>query len=359
MDELYERIKKKRMKAKIKKFMQSLVKLAPLFGVLIFILAMVLLSDNKIDRYVKKTAEIEQLIQENQLSEAKEKLDEIDNKSNYQRNLELYIELLNMEAQDADPLKIYEVCKNFNFTKIAEGDLDAAMRESYDKYNELYTSMKKQEEVESKKANAEKEYAQKKIWYDQFGDKAINVGMPSKAVDYCNTGKPAFHYYCTETDRKTKEKVNVNIYYWANLENNRYSTIYMKVVCRDKKISEVIRYGGTRYWGENNTPLFKVHKWDEEHYFTRSLDKELNVSKYKVGGYSPSSSGSTSGSSGSSGSTSGSSGSSGTSGSSGKQIFNGNSYDPDDYDSPEDFADDAWGNDFDDWDDAYDYWENW
>lgn len=55
MDELYERIKKKRRKAKIKKFMQSLVKLTPLFGVLIFILAMVLLSDNKIDRYVKNS----------------------------------------------------------------------------------------------------------------------------------------------------------------------------------------------------------------------------------------------------------------------------------------------------------------
>ena len=32
--------------------------------------------------------------------------------------------------------------------------------------------------------------------------------------------------------------------------------------------------------------------------------------------------------------------------------------DPDDYDNPDDFADDAWGTDFDDWDDAYDYWED-
>lgn len=32
--------------------------------------------------------------------------------------------------------------------------------------------------------------------------------------------------------------------------------------------------------------------------------------------------------------------------------------DPEDYDSPEDYADDAWGDDFDDYDDAYDYWEN-
>ena len=32
--------------------------------------------------------------------------------------------------------------------------------------------------------------------------------------------------------------------------------------------------------------------------------------------------------------------------------------DPDDYDTPEDFADDTWGDDFDDWDDAYEYWED-
>ncbi|SFL28909.1 hypothetical protein SAMN05216390_11726 [Lachnospiraceae bacterium KH1T2] len=32
--------------------------------------------------------------------------------------------------------------------------------------------------------------------------------------------------------------------------------------------------------------------------------------------------------------------------------------DPDDYDTPEDYADDAWGDDFDDWDEAYEYWED-
>lgn len=32
--------------------------------------------------------------------------------------------------------------------------------------------------------------------------------------------------------------------------------------------------------------------------------------------------------------------------------------DPDDFHSPEDFADEAWGDDFDDWDEAYDYWED-
>lgn len=42
----------------------------------------------------------------------------------------------------------------------------------------------------------------------------------------------------------------------------------------------------------------------------------------------------------------------------GNTTYNSLNFDPDDYDSPEDFADDAWGVDFDDWDDAYDYWEN-
>lgn len=34
------------------------------------------------------------------------------------------------------------------------------------------------------------------------------------------------------------------------------------------------------------------------------------------------------------------------------------SWDVDDYDNPDEYADDAWGEDFDDWDDAYDYWED-
>ncbi len=32
--------------------------------------------------------------------------------------------------------------------------------------------------------------------------------------------------------------------------------------------------------------------------------------------------------------------------------------DPDDYDTPDDYADDTWGDDFGDWDDAYEYWED-
>ncbi len=32
--------------------------------------------------------------------------------------------------------------------------------------------------------------------------------------------------------------------------------------------------------------------------------------------------------------------------------------DPADYDDPEEYADDAWGVDFEDWDEAYDFWED-
>ncbi len=45
----------------------------------------------------------------------------------------------------------------------------------------------------------------------------------------------------------------------------------------------------------------------------------------------------------------------GTTGSgTGNTLYN----DPADYDNPDDYADDAWGNDFEDWDDAYEYWED-
>ena len=51
-------------------------------------------------------------------------------------------------------------------------------------------------------------------------------------------------------------------------------------------------------------------------------------------------------------SSSGSSG--GTSNPKEKPLYN----DPADFDDPEEYADEAWGTDFDDWDEAYEYWEN-
>ena len=41
-----------------------------------------------------------------------------------------------------------------------------------------------------------------------------------------------------------------------------------------------------------------------------------------------------------------------------KKTYNELNYDPADYDDPDDYAEDAWGEDFDDYDDAYDYWED-
>ncbi len=55
---------------------------------------------------------------------------------------------------------------------------------------------------------------------------------------------------------------------------------------------------------------------------------------------------------------SGGSTSSRSSGSTSTRTYNTLNNDPEDYDDPEEYADDAWGDDFDDWDDAYDYWED-
>lgn len=44
--------------------------------------------------------------------------------------------------------------------------------------------------------------------------------------------------------------------------------------------------------------------------------------------------------------------------SSGSRTYNTLNNDPEDYDDPEEYADDAWGDDFDNWDEAYDYWED-
>ena len=47
-----------------------------------------------------------------------------------------------------------------------------------------------------------------------------------------------------------------------------------------------------------------------------------------------------------------------TGNSSGSRKYNTLNNDPEDYDDPEEYDDDAWGDDFEDWDEAYDYWED-
>ncbi|MBO4701850.1 MAG: hypothetical protein J5625_04210 [Lachnospiraceae bacterium] len=55
-----------------------------------------------------------------------------------------------------------------------------------------------------------------------------------------------------------------------------------------------------------------------------------------------------------------SSGSSGktTTSSSSKKEYNSLNFDPEDYDDPDEYADDAWDEDFDSYDEAYEYWED-
>ncbi len=44
--------------------------------------------------------------------------------------------------------------------------------------------------------------------------------------------------------------------------------------------------------------------------------------------------------------------------SSSKKEYNSLNYDPEDYDDPDEYADDAWDEDFDSYDEAYEYWED-
>ena len=55
---------------------------------------------------------------------------------------------------------------------------------------------------------------------------------------------------------------------------------------------------------------------------------------------------------------SGSSGKTTSSSSSTKVEYNSLNYDPEDYDDPDEYADDAWDEDFDSYDEAYEYWED-
>lgn len=53
-----------------------------------------------------------------------------------------------------------------------------------------------------------------------------------------------------------------------------------------------------------------------------------------------------------------SSGKTTSSSSSTKVEYNSLNYDPEDYDDPDEYADDAWDEDFDSYDEAYEYWED-
>ncbi len=70
------------------------------------------------------------------------------------------------------------------------------------------------------------------------------------------------------------------------------------------------------------------------------------------------SSGKTTSSSSSGKTTSSSSSGKTTTSSSSKKEYNSLNFDPEDYDDPDEYADDAWDEDFDDYDEAYEYWED-
>ena len=113
----------------------------------------------------------------------------------------------------------------------------------------------------------------------------------------------------------------------------------------------------------NTTYCYECYKEAEKRVEEKEKQKEnatvepkkpANSSDTSIG----SSSGKTSSSSSTGKTTSSSSSGKTTSSSSSKKEYNSLNFDPEDYDDPDEYADDAWDEDFDSYDEAYEYWED-
>ena len=87
---------------------------------------------------------------------------------------------------------------------------------------------------------------------------------------------------------------------------------------------------------------------------TKPLDKVQEADPKKPANSSDTGTGSSSGKTSSSSSSCKTTSSS----SSTNEEYNSLNYDPEDYDNPDEYADDAWDEDFDSYDEAYEYWED-
>lgn len=133
-------------------------------------------------------------------------------------------------------------------------------------------------------------------------------------------------------NKKTKEKILKagNAYYALNYNKQKEVTNYSKFIKKRKKYWKLEK----KAIGYNEV-LFD-HPWEEpqEVYKRNKRVKDSSDSSKKDDDNNNYNSGKS------------------------HSSLNEKNVDPDDYDSGEDYADDAWGDDFDDWDDAYEYWED-
>ncbi len=255
------------------------------------------------------TEKAEKLIQGGKYDKAIEFL-ELNKRTAYDEDLVVYAKAKKMaEGYDVSTKEVYFLLKDTDFD---DGNLTEDMSTMRKKYAEKYDAELKAEV----KAKEDQRLAELKRILPY-------VGMSTD--DISNT--MVCRYNSVHTEKQSYgHKLHYNTEYIWKDKSKKYDTLI--VWAYDGKVTKVVKYYEDVFWTASGKPNFGAS------------DAKIVEQKKKAKAIRDSMS-------------------SGKAGYSGKSSYSGNrSYDVDDYDRPEDFADDAWGDEFDDWDDAYDYWED-
>ena len=275
-------------------------KLMPLVELCFIILACVYLYmlHSKIQA---NTERAELLIQGGQYDEAIDFL-EINKFSPYDENLIVYANAKKMAENNASTETIYFLLRDIEYYK---GNLTKDMFEMRSDYSEKYYAELKPKE--KKVVNQHLEEMKKKLPY---------VGMSTDDINNTMVGR-------YDTVHKEKQSYGHKLHYnnkyiWYD-DSGKYEVLI--VWSYDGEVTKVCKYYEDTFWTASGKPNFGASD-------DKIVQQRMKAKERRDRINSAQSNNSRNG-----------------------------SYDVDDYDSPEDFADDA-DYDFDDWDDAYNYWED-
>jgi len=235
--------------------------------------------------------------------------------TDYDRNLLVYAKAKKAEEEGETPDVIYELLKEITSS---DGNLSEEMSQMWAdygvKYNDYMWALKEKEEQEAaaarqKEINRQKQLLKNKIPYE---------GMDSDFINYTAAG--TYDDVTTKTTTTKGRQKTTYKYIWYD-DSGKYIVLIAEAYYGT--VSNVIQYYKDTFWTSDGMPNFSAtytpkYSTSKKQY-SSSSNNNKNSSSYSYGK---------------------------------------GSYDVDDYDSPEDFADDAWGDEFDDWDDAYEYWED-
>ncbi len=218
----------------------------------------------------------------------------------YDRALSLYAEARILEAEGKSVSEIYSKTEEM---MEASNDVTDEMYEMYVKYKAAKEEwVREQNEAYKQRKEADLKSRIPYVGMDVDDINKTIVGKYDEVDRWESTYEHTVHYYAT---------------YWWNDNSGKHRVL--KVNARDSVVTEVIRCNEDVFWTSAGKPKFGaddseiIKKWRENR---KSVNGNVQNSSDSKG-----------------------------------------HYDVDDYDSPEDFADDAWGDEFDDWDEAYEYWE--